>query len=342
MSQIDLFVIGGSAGGLSALLELVRELPADLPAALCVAIHTAPSSPGMLPRIVAHKTELPCVYAENNQELTPGRIYFAPVDRHLLISGSRMLVTHGPRENGFRPAVDPLFRSAARSYGPRVAGVILSGSLGDGSYGLAAIKRGGGIAIVQNPEEALVPSMPLSALRGVDVDHVVNAAEMPQLLLELADDPKGGPGMAGGASHEPPPDPARQGTELLQDPPTGKITTLTCPECGGTIWEEEDERQIRFRCHVGHSYNAESMLKYHSQQVESALWTALRVLEEHASLQQRMADRARSQQLAAAAEHFARRSVESREHAELLRSALLLPPVAGSVDDLLDAGEPPI
>lgn len=325
--SIDLIVIGGSAGGLPALLELVRELPADLPAALCVAIHTSPYSPGMMADIVERRTRLPCAFGRDGESIQPGRIYVAPVDRHLLIEDRHLRVTHGPRENGFRPAVDPLFRTAARWHGPRAAGIVLSGSLGDGSFGLAAIKHAGGTAIIQDPEEAQVPSMPLSALRGVDIDHIVKAADMAPLIIQLARErPKGGATMSNDA--KPRHDSAECGTDLMLKAPEGTLTPVTCPECGGSLWEQESDLQIGYRCHVGHAYGAESLLRNHSQEVENALWTALRVLEEHAHLQERMATRAESQRLGAAAEQFHQRSLDCRRQAEALRGVLLNSPPA--------------
>lgn len=327
MPAIDLVVIGGSAGGLPALFDVVRHLPADLSAAVCVAIHTSPYSPGKLPEIVEHRTELPCLFAADGQAIQNGHLYFAPVDRHLLIDGRKLRVSHGPRENGFRPAVDPLFRSAARAFGNRVAGIVLSGSLGDGSYGLAMIKRAGGVTIIQDPEEAIVPSMPLSALRGVEIDHIVSAAEMASLIVKLTNGrAEGGAAMAANASSRP--DPVDEGEELASGPPPGDLTPLTCPECGGSLWEQHDNHQIHYRCHVGHGYSEESLVQHHSEQVEAALWTALRVLEEHAVLQERMALRAESQRLAAAARQFQQRADDSRRQATTLRKVLLSPPPA--------------
>ncbi|HEV7223278.1 MAG TPA: chemotaxis protein CheB [Pirellulales bacterium] len=334
MPGIDLFVIGGSAGGLTALLTLVRGLPADLDAALCAAIHTSPDSPGLLPEIIARSTSLACEYVRDGETLAPGRIYCAPVDRHLLVEGNQLRVTRGPRENGFRPAVDPLFRTAARSFGARAAGIVLSGSLADGSFGLALIKQAGGTALVQDPDEALIPSMPRSALRSVEVDYVVSAAEMAPLIVQLAGKvSKGGARMSAHSGSDG--DPAERGTDLAIETPPGALTPMTCPECGGTLWEHEERRQISFRCHVGHAFNGESLLEYHSQKVESALWTALRVLEEHAELQRRMAVRAESQQLAAAARQFHRRADDSKRQAAVLRDALLAAPGAS------EAGPPP-
>lgn len=339
MPGIDLVVIGGSAGGLAALLELVRDLPADLPAAICVVMHTSPYSPGVLPNIVGSRTRLPCEYAQHQHVIEPGRLYFAPVDRHLLIDHNRLQVSHGPRENGFRPAVDPLFRTAARWYGPRAAGIVLSGSLGDGSYGLATIKAAGGIAIVQDPDEAVISSMPLSAMRGVETDYVLKAADMSPLIVKLSQgDKKRGAAMPGDTSSRV--DPVKRGTDLVSEAPPGTLTVFTCPECGGSLWEQEDKQQLHYRCHVGHGYNVESLLQYHSQEVEAALWTALRVLEEHAVLQERMATRAETQQLKGAAEQFQQRSADSRRHAETLRGVLLSPSNASYPGELPSAELP--
>jgi two-component system chemotaxis response regulator CheB len=315
-------VIGGSAGGLSALIDLVRNLPADLPAALCVSLHTSAESPGLLPDIVGRKTKMSCAYAQDGQALSPGIVYFAPPDRHLLVSDHTLRVTHGPRENGFRPAVDPLFRTAARAYEKRVAGVVLSGSLGDGSAGLAIIKQAGGISIVQDPEEALFPSMPSAAIAGVDIDHVVRAAEIGPLIMSLTN----GSSLKGAAMSRDASvgiDSAERGTDLSKQMPEGDLTPFTCPECGGSLWEKDDGRQIRFRCHVGHAFNAESLVQYVTEEVESALWTALRILEEHALLQERMAARSEGFELAASAAQFRSRASDSRRQAEQLRNVLM-------------------
>lgn len=322
---IDLFVVGGSAGGLAALLELVRGLPATLDAALCVAIHSSPSSPGLLPRIVQRSSLLPCAFARDGDAVEAGRVYCAPIDRHLLVDGDRLRLSRGPTENGFRPAIDPLFRTAAHSYGVRAAGIILSGSLGDGSHGLMLIKQAGGKAIVQDPAEAPAPSMPLTALRSVEIDHVAAAAQLAPLVVQMAGETmKEFPS----AAKQPPPgdDPANQFVDLTTDLPPGALTALTCPACGGTLWENDEHGQLRFRCHVGHAYSAESLVQNHSQVVESAMWTALRVLNEHAELQERMKLRAEAQGLGAMADHFRSRAEESKQQVELLRKALFSRP----------------
>jgi two-component system chemotaxis response regulator CheB len=209
-----------------------------------------------------------------------------------------------------------------------VAGVVLSGSLGDGSAGLAVIKQAGGISIVQDPDEALFPSMPLAAIAGVDIDHVVRAAEIGPLIMSLTN----GSSLKGAAMSRDESvgfDSAERGTDLSKQVPAGDLTPFTCPECGGSLWEKDDGRQIRFRCHVGHAFNAESLLQYANEEVESALWTALRVLEEHALLQERMAARSEGFKLAASAAQFRSRASDTRRQAESLRNVLMnqSPPV---------------
>src|SRR5215211_1730254 len=182
----DIIVVGASAGGIEALRVLAGGLPADLPASLFVVLHTSPESPAMLADILDRSGSLPALSPKDGDRIRPGTIYVAPPDRHLLIEPNLMRVTRGPKENRFRPAVDPLFRSAAQTYGPRVAGIILTGGLDDGTSGLWAVKRLGGVAVVQDPEEAFMPSMPQSALDQVEVDYTLPLAGMAPLLSRLA------------------------------------------------------------------------------------------------------------------------------------------------------------
>lgn len=325
LAGIDLFVVGGSAGGLSPLLTLLRDLPGTLNAALCVAIHSSPSGPGLLPKIISANGSLPCSYAQDGEPLIAGRIYCAPLDRHLLISGDRLQLTYGPRENGFRPAIDPLFRTAANSFGPRAAGIIFSGLQGDGAHGLALIKRAGGVTIVQDPDEALAPSMPLTALQCGEIDHVIAAAKMGSLVVQLANGASSRVLPMQGAAPTSD-DPAEKGADLSAESPPGDLTPFTCPECGGTLWESEEAGQLRFRCHVGHAFSPESLLQGNSREVETALWTALRVLEEHSALLDRLAARCEEQRLKFSSEHFRERAEHAKRQAELLRNALVVQP----------------
>src|SRR4051812_27469340 len=256
----DIIVIGASAGGVQALQELMRGLPADFPAAIFVVVHTSPSSPGILPQILDRAGPLPASHADHGQRIRKGRIYVAPPDYHMLLSDGKVLVTKGPKENGFRPAVDALFRTAARAHGPRVVGVVLTGGLDDGTVGLTHIKSEGGIAVAQDPMEAVFASMPRSAIDNVDVDYVVPVAAMPALFSRLASEPlSGGVTMSRRGNRQP--DVAEAGKAVLQmEKSEGPPSPFTCPECGGALWERKDGKVNRFQCHVGHSYTSESLV----------------------------------------------------------------------------------
>ena len=191
MPKHDIIVIGASAGGIEALIELFSVLPQDLPAAVFVVCHLSPQSEGVLPAALSRNGNLRAVNATDREQIIPGRVYVAPPDHHLLVEPGFVRVTQGPKENRFRPAIDPLFRSAAYAYGPRVIGVVLTGALDDGTAGLWAIKERGGLAIVQDPDDALFPSMPLSALTNVQVDYRVPLSEIAPLLVRLVSEPAG-------------------------------------------------------------------------------------------------------------------------------------------------------
>ena len=289
-SRRDIVVVGGSAGGVEALIRLVSLLPSDLMASVLAVIHTAPrDQPGLLATLLGRAGPLPAHFAEDGQSIRRGEILLAPADMHMLIDGDEVRVTHGPRENGFRPAIDPLFRTAARSYGSRVIGVILSGALDDGTHGLQQIKRHGGLALVQHAEEALFSSMPLSALRNVEVDHVLRLDELARKIVEATGHGKR-TAATQAADRGARQDTAEEGSRGLQDgslswPPSG----ITCPQCGGALWETREGKLLGFRCHVGHRYAEASLLAHQASEVEAALWTALRALEEAVAVRQRMA-----------------------------------------------------
>src|SRR5215475_6533891 len=186
----DLVVVGASAGGIPALLTLLGDLPGDLPMAVLVVVHGSPDSPGGLAEVLDRRSTYPTSYARDGLEIAYGHVYVAPPDRHLTTNDGHLAVRHGPRENRFRPAIDPLFRSAAESHGPRVIAVVLSGGLDDGTHGLVVVKRHGGIAIVQSEEDALVPHMPVSAANAVAVDYVIPAAKMAPVIAGLVGKPQ--------------------------------------------------------------------------------------------------------------------------------------------------------
>ena len=291
-----LIVVGTSAGGMPALVEFVAHLPATLPAAILVVQHFAPDSNGqqLVERLARH-TALPCRLPTDGEVLLTGTIYLAPPDRHLLAkdgSVPHLLVTKGPRENHYRPAADALFRSAAVAYGARTVGIVLTGMLHDGTAGLEFIKRCGGIAVVQDPGEAEFPSMPESALHNVDVDYVVPLGQMAALLEEITHNPA-------------PPRQPNIPEDLKQEAAIaervvgdiaavasiGHQVPLTCPDCGGSLWQVNQGKVLRYRCHTGHAFTADSLLHNSQQHLEETLWVALRMMEERKNLLTGMAAR---------------------------------------------------
>ena len=284
-------VIGASAGGIEALRFLLAALPADFPAATCIVVHTAPQSPGVLPQIFARTSSLVVADPRDGDELAAGRVYVAPPDHHLLVEPGRVRVTKGPRENRFRPAIDPLFRSAAQVFGPNAIGVVLTGSLDDGTTGLDVIKRLGGTAVVQDPADALYPSMPQSAIDHVDVDHVVRLADVAPLLVELTrvrTEPWTGEAVPVEVEVEvkiaKEHNPVDAGLERL-----GRPSPFACPECHGVLLQFKDASRMRFRCHTGHAYSIDSLVAAVSEGVEESLWNAVRSLEEAGLLLQMLA-----------------------------------------------------
>lgn len=267
----DLIVIGASSGGIEALIAVIQALPARLPATLCVVVHTSPDAPGLLSTVLGRKSLLPVSQALDGKQLQTGHIYVARPDHHLLIESGYLRVTSGPRESRHRPAVDPLFRSAALSHGPRAIGVVLSGALDDGTAGLTAIKNQGGIAIVQDPGDALFPGMPASALRCVPIDYALPAAAIGPLLARLVRTPATQPRRTPSSTLFE--DRYAQGERTPMDDlaEIGKPTALTCPECHGPLWEVNDRSVLRFRCRTGHAFTAESVMIGQSVAFEDAL-----------------------------------------------------------------------
>jgi two-component system, chemotaxis family, protein-glutamate methylesterase/glutaminase len=320
MAKRDIVVIGASAGGTEALTELVRGLPADFPAAIFVVVHFPASASSVLPRILSRAGSLPAVHPDDGDAFRPGHIYVARPDCHLMVRDSRLSVRKGPRENNSRPAIDPLFRSAARSARQRVIGVVLSGNLDDGTAGLLSIKQHGGVAVVQAPETAHYPGMPRSAIDHVPVDYVLPIERMPALLVELT---SGQPAAKELVPMDP--DDSMSGDEEeLVDRQTqpGSPSTMTCPECHGSLWETREGALVHFRCRVGHAYTAESLLAHQADQLEAALWTALRSLEEHAALSRRLAVRASGRGHSHTASAFTEQAMDAEHHATTIRNVL--------------------
>ena len=282
----DIIVIGASAGGVNALPRLIASLPADLPASVFVVLHIPAQGPDLLAEIVGRHAILPVRNGVDGEKIVCGRVYLAPPDQHLQVKGGRVRLSRGPRENRHRPSIDTLFRSAAESYGPRVAGAVLTGYLDDGTAGLNSVKTRGGIAIVQDPKDAIAPAMPQSALRNVKVDHCVPLSDIAPLLVRLATtrtiprQKKGTPRVE-----------KRHMNPKEMEKRFGRPTAFVCPECNGPLWETKAGPSLQFRCHVGHAYSPDSLLADHAEGLERALWSAVRTLDEQAALLRRLGER---------------------------------------------------
>jgi two-component system chemotaxis response regulator CheB len=322
MPNRDIIVLGASAGGVQALRHVVADLPPDLPAAVFVVQHLAPFGTSAMPAILSRSGKLVARHPRDEETIEQGRIYVAPPDHHLLIEHDIVRLSRAPTENGHRPAVDVLFRSAAACYGSRVVAVVLTGNLDDGTAGLAAVKKRGGTALVQDPEEADYPGMPSSAIENVKVDHVLNLDAIGPMLdrlcreiadppLDPSDDCEGAPEMKEkldhGADRETPARPSE----------------FTCPDCGGSLWESHEHEVVHFRCRTGHAYAPESLLAKQAEGLEGSLWAAVRALEENAALARRMERWMSKRNSPAGRARYAKRADEAERHAEVLRKILV-------------------
>jgi two-component system, chemotaxis family, protein-glutamate methylesterase/glutaminase len=322
LATYDVVVIGASAGGVEALSKVVSDLPRNLRAAVFVVLHLSRAR-SVLPEILTRAGLLPAVHPADGDPIEHGRIYVGRPDHHLTLEEGRIRVVHGPTENGYRPAVDPLFRSAARVYGPRVIGIILTGALDDGTAGLAAVKEAGGIAIVQDPDEAFASSMPRSARAFVPVDHVLPLREIGALVVSLTNQQTDGPvAVVGPHVKAMEPDLGPPNIAVREGDRPGKVSVFTCPECHGTLWEADERGIVRFRCRVGHVYSPESMLAAQTDSVDRALWIALRSLEERAALTHRLSERASNRQHTWLAKAFQQRALAADQHASVIRDLL--------------------
>lgn len=317
---VALVAVGASAGGVNALTSLVQALPADLDAALLVVLHIAPTGPSLLPAILTRAGPLPACHATDGVEVEAGRIYVAPPDRHLTLIGNTLRVDRSPSENGVRPSVDTLFRSVARSAGRRAVGIILSGTLDDGTAGLIAMAEAGGRSIVQDPEEAVFPGMPASAVRYANPEFVMPLNEIGPLVTKLV------------AELPDPSEVARVETndvELTRQAGQGPPSAYTCPDCGGTLFEEDTEDLLQFRCRVGHGYSADSLLIQQQANLESALYSAIVALEERADLSRRVGRRLEQAGRGQVARRYIAQAEETESQARVVREAvsrLALPP----------------
>jgi two-component system chemotaxis response regulator CheB len=323
MSNRDIIVIGGSAGATKPLTQILNRLPADLPAAIFIVLHIPAQGIGILSTVASSAGPLPVRQAEDGMKIEPGQIYLAAPDHHLLLAGDHIFLGRGPRENMVRPAIDALFRSAALHHGPRVIGVLLSGLLSDGAAGLNAIKRCGGMTVVQDPKDAVSDEMPRRAMEATTIDLCVPGATMGDVLSELAKE------QAGAALPIPPE--IRLEVEIAAGDRIGSDNlmsladpvALTCPACGGVLSEVKEGRPMRFRCQVGHGFTADALAKEQEGRVDEALRVALRIIEERAELVHRMAADGRRSGRLAVAEMYEARAIEYREHADMIRRVVL-------------------
>jgi len=329
----DLILLGASAGGVEAVSAAIAGLPADLNAAVCVVIHLRPDAASRLPGILARVTGLSVVAARNGMVLQPGVVHVCVPDLHMLVEAGdddqgTVRLVRGPRENRTRPAVDPLFRSAALAFGPRVVAVVLSGALDDGTAGLWAVKDRGGIAVAQEPDDAAVPGMPSSAIAEVAVDHVAPAHELGPLLGRLVREPVP---VRTPQARQPTDELAREvGISAIDEASHsrseryGQPSRFTCPDCGGVLWELGGEGPIRFRCEVGHAHSVATLAETQTEAAEAAMWSALRALEDKAELARRRSVAATGHGFGEQAALFTAEEQAAQQHAAAIRSVLRL------------------
>jgi two-component system chemotaxis response regulator CheB len=322
----DIIVIGASAGGIDALKTIVSDLPAELPATILITLHTAPYSLGILPEILERSGNLPASNATDLEQIQRGRIYVAPPDFHLLLEAPGFLrVTKGPKENRFRPAVDPLFRSAAHAFGPRVIGVVLTGWLDDGTAGLWAVKERGGTAVVQHPEDSFASGMPLNAVKHVEVDHITPLREIAPLLVRLAGEPVRKEGEI------PMSDQMETEVKIAKEENAlesgilrwGEPSIYTCPECHGVLLQKDEGSNLRFRCHTGHAYSVDSLLSEITEKSEESLWNAVRAVEEGILLMRELARHFEEQHNRQEAKLLSAKAHQAQLKAEVMRNLIL-------------------
>lgn len=314
--------------------RLASRLPRDIPAAVLMVLHIPHNAVSVMPAILRRAGPLPAVHAATREPLREGVIYVAPPDRHLLVRSSNAITVFGPRENGHRPAIDPLFRSAAEAYRERVIGVLLTGNLDDGTAGMAAIKDCGGITIVQDPDDASYSGMPESAIQNVEIDRVLPLDEIVPAILEIIERPP-----VPSASQQPEEDieleikKVSMDTSIDQAEMTGQPSGFTCPECNGGLWEVREGTLTRYRCRVGHAYSSDSLASSYGSSVEAALWAALRSLEENSAFARRLATRAEERNNRLSKERLLEQAARATEHANALRSILTEGPLTAEPEN---------
>jgi two-component system chemotaxis response regulator CheB len=295
MNARDIIVIGTSAGGFSALRSLLHQLPPDLPATIVIVQHMSSLHSSNLPALLQRAGNLKVSHPTDGERFVKNHVYVAPPDRHLMIEDGHIRLSQGPKENLTRPAVDPLFRSAALAFRGRVVGIVLTGELDDGTAGLWSVKYRGGITVVQDPLDAEHPSMPRSAANNVKIDYCLPLSEIGPLLVRLASDPFDDQNVIPSEKLE------IENRIALDDPRAldrlerlGELTALTCPDCHGSLWQLKEDEFVRFRCRTGHAYTAEALLSEQQQALENILRNALRSAVETSTLARHLRDHSHS------------------------------------------------
>jgi two-component system, chemotaxis family, protein-glutamate methylesterase/glutaminase len=319
----DIVVIGASAGGFEVVGKLLSQLNPEIPASVFIVIHLSANNTvaGMV-NYLQKQSFLTVKVPENFEHIQLGTVYLAPPDHHMLINGNHVLINRGPRENKYRPSIDLLFRSAAAHFGPRVVGVILSGMMEDGTSGMEAIKRSGGISVIQDPKEAPFPDMPMSVLGNTEVDYTFESDKIGIGVEELIHLPAV-------ATQEVPEDIIKEagiaerisiGADNVES--MGTLTPIVCPDCGGSLWQTREGNSLRFRCHIGHAFTGNALLTYKSNELEETMWVVLRMLEERRNLLKLMAEKDKKLSGVNYAS-LMERAEESKTHIDRIREILL-------------------
>jgi two-component system chemotaxis response regulator CheB len=322
MPNRNVLAIGTSAGGVEALRYLASEFPRDFPASVLAVIHLSARYQSSLDSILTQAGPLPARFAKDEMTIEPAHIYIAPPDSHLIVDGDKLRLGRGPRENNTRPAIDPLFRSAALCCGYRAVGAVLTGTLGDGASGLHTLHEYGGRTVVQNPVDAAFSGMPEAALTRFSPDHVTSLAGMPALFQRLVNEPQGKP-IKPSANLIYEVELAKGGNgSMSQLDRIGQRSLLACPDCHGVMWEIEEGDLIRYRCHVGHAYTAELMSLALDETLRRALNSGLRALDERIALSRKLHEQAKNAGRTHLAESWRKKLVESEQEAEILRDSI--------------------
>jgi two-component system chemotaxis response regulator CheB len=324
----NVVVVGASAGGVEALSRFVGALPRDLAATVLVVLHIPAGAPSALAAILDRHGRLRARTAGEDEPLRHRQIVVAPPDYHLVVDSERTTtIVHGPRENGHRPSIDVLFRTAAVHLGPRVVAVVLSGSDDDGTVGALAVRERGGLVFTQSKDDALYATMPVSVERRAGSDGQASAAGLAALVadavrLAVPASPADAQGVAveGRLEEEAAVDEDRQ--EAVLGEPLGTPSGYVCPDCSGALFTVSEAPVLRFRCRIGHAWTADGLVAQQALTVETALWTAVRTLQERADLSERLAKRAADEGRRVSAHQFHRAAHDARASARTLQELL--------------------